>query len=157
MLRGHLNKPVEARRLSEGGLGQMSSLGWFIRHDTTHYPGVHAGTGDPRHTACLGLAACMGAQAKVLIALPALLVTQWHFWGSGFLLGAQVKVLSARFLRSWWRSPVNLVVQAAQYLFFAFLIGALRCSLCAVYVHQTPACQLCLQSCGSTEDSLGSK
>jgi hypothetical protein len=36
----------------------------------------------------------------------------------------QVKVLSARFLRTWWRSPVNLVVQAAQYLFFAFLIGA---------------------------------
>ena len=36
----------------------------------------------------------------------------------------QVKVLSARLLRSWWRSPVNLVVQAAQYLFFAFLIGA---------------------------------
>ena len=35
-----------------------------------------------------------------------------------------MKVLSARFLRSWWRSPVNLVVQAAQYLFFAFLIGA---------------------------------
>ncbi len=33
-------------------------------------------------------------------------------------------MLSARFLRSWWRSPVNLVVQAAQYLFFAFLIGA---------------------------------
>ena len=41
--------------------------------------------------------------------------------------GPQVKVLSARFLRSWWRSPVNLVVQAAQYLFFAFLIGPLRC------------------------------
>ena len=39
-------------------------------------------------------------------------------------LGLQVKVLSARFLRTWWRSPVNLVVQAAQYLFFAFLIGA---------------------------------
>ena len=35
-------------------------------------------------------------------------------------------MLSARFLRSWWRSPVNLVVQAAQYLFFAFLIGALK-------------------------------
>ena len=35
-------------------------------------------------------------------------------------------MLSARFLRSWWRSPVNLVVQAAQYLFFAFLIGAMQ-------------------------------
>ena len=35
-------------------------------------------------------------------------------------------MLSARFLRSWWRSPVNLVVQAAQYLFFAFLIGAVQ-------------------------------
>ena len=35
----------------------------------------------------------------------------------------QVQVLSIRFLRSWYRCPVNLAIQAAQYIFFALLIG----------------------------------
>ncbi len=33
-------------------------------------------------------------------------------------------MLSIRFLRSWYRCPVNLAIQAAQYIFFALLIGA---------------------------------
>ena len=37
---------------------------------------------------------------------------------------AQVRVLSSRFLRSWGRSPVHLVVQAAQYIIAALLLGA---------------------------------
>ncbi|BDA50620.1 ABC transporter G family member 19 [Coccomyxa sp. Obi] len=36
----------------------------------------------------------------------------------------QVHVLSVRFLRSWYRCPTNLAIQAAQYIFFAGLIGA---------------------------------
>ncbi len=32
-------------------------------------------------------------------------------------------VLSLRFLRSWYRCPVNLAIQGAQYIFFALLIG----------------------------------
>lgn len=35
----------------------------------------------------------------------------------------QVHVLSLRFLRSWYRCPVNLAIQGAQYIFFALLIG----------------------------------
>ena len=31
----------------------------------------------------------------------------------------QVHVLSLRFLRSWYRCPVNLAIQGAQYIFFA--------------------------------------
>jgi hypothetical protein len=34
-----------------------------------------------------------------------------------------VRVLSSRFLRSWGRSPVHLVVQAAQYIIAALLLG----------------------------------
>ena len=37
----------------------------------------------------------------------------------------QVHVLSLRFLRSWYRCPVNLAIQGAQYIFFALLIGVL--------------------------------
>ena len=33
-------------------------------------------------------------------------------------------MLSSRFLRSWGRSPVHLVVQAAQYIIAALLLGA---------------------------------
>lgn len=32
-------------------------------------------------------------------------------------------MLSLRFLRSWYRCPVNLAIQGAQYIFFALLIG----------------------------------
>ena len=35
-----------------------------------------------------------------------------------------MRVLSSRFLRSWGRSPVHLVVQAAQYIIAALLLGA---------------------------------
>lgn len=35
----------------------------------------------------------------------------------------QVHVLSVRFLRSWYRCPTNLAIQAGQYIFFALLIG----------------------------------
>lgn len=45
--------------------------------------------------------------------------------GSNGIAGrAQVRVLSSRFLRSWGRSPVHLVVQAAQYIIAALLLGA---------------------------------
>lgn len=42
----------------------------------------------------------------------------------GVLLLLQVHVLSVRFLRSWYRCPTNLAIQAGQYIFFALLIGA---------------------------------
>ena len=38
----------------------------------------------------------------------------------------QVHVLSLRFLRSWYRCPVNLAIQGAQYIFFALLIGGVH-------------------------------
>ena len=45
----------------------------------------------------------------------------------------QVHVLSLRFLRSWYRCPVNLAIQGAQYIFFALLIGkSQRPQRCAV-------------------------
>lgn len=40
----------------------------------------------------------------------------------------QVHVLSLRFLRSWYRCPVNLAIQGAQYIFFALLIGEYFCN-----------------------------
>ena len=51
----------------------------------------------------------------------------------------QVHVLSLRFLRSWYRCPVNLAIQGAQYIFFALLIGESRSQAGAVRMHMSPA------------------
>ena len=32
-------------------------------------------------------------------------------------------MLARRFLLSWWRSPINLLVQLGQYCFFALMIA----------------------------------
>ncbi|KAK9917054.1 hypothetical protein WJX75_000354 [Coccomyxa subellipsoidea] len=48
------------------------------------------------------------------VALEEVATSQWY----------QVHVLSVRFLRSWYRCPTNLAIQAGQYIFFALLIGA---------------------------------
>ncbi len=45
----------------------------------------------------------------------------WHVATSPLF---QLKVLSTRFTRTWLRSPVNLLVQLAQYMSLALLIGA---------------------------------
>lgn len=53
-----------------------------------------------------------------------------------------MRVLSSRFLRSWGRSPVHLVVQAAQYIIAALLLGARPRSLPPFYYavsHAMPA------------------
>eukprot|EP00884_Botryococcus_braunii_P006929 jgi/Botrbrau1/16237/Bobra.0066s0023.1 len=49
-----------------------------------------------------------------------LMPATWHVATSPFF---QLKVLSNRFTRTWLRSPVNLLVQLAQYMSLAFLIG----------------------------------
>lgn len=36
----------------------------------------------------------------------------------------QLRILSVRFMRTWMRSPVNLLVQLAQYTSFGLVIGA---------------------------------
>ncbi len=57
-------------------------------------------------------------------------------------------VLSLRFLRSWYRCPVNLAIQGAQYIFFALLIGELpglqptanKPSILDTWHYQAPDC-----------------
>ena len=47
-------------------------------------------------------------------------------------------MLSLRFLRSWYRCPVNLAIQGAQYIFFALLIGEGHPAVsgwCGLHVH----------------------
>ena len=53
----------------------------------------------------------------------------------------QVRILGQRFLLSWWRSPINLLVQLAQYIFFAVMIGvSLSCDRPAHWLHIIRAC-----------------
>ena len=52
----------------------------------------------------------------------------------------QVRILGQRFLLSWWRSPINLLVQLAQYIFFAVMIGvSLSCNCSAHWLDITHA------------------
>ena len=48
-------------------------------------------------------------------------------------------MLSARFFMTWWRSPINLLVQLAQYIFFAFMLGA---ATPAFHLHATGCCKV---------------
>lgn len=108
----------------------MSSFGCLVQRNGAHWLFLFSGRAcrdqgpQAQHVQELLHAWGAGGGAECMFSPPP--VEQCGFLKAQGMLGAQVKVLSARFLRSWWRSPVNLVVQAAQYLFFAFLIGALQ-------------------------------